>query len=146
MRTQAAHLEHLKTIPLFSYCTQKELRKLAARCTAVPAQAGRTLIRQGSVGDEFFVVVAGRGEVSRDGVVVDTVGPGDYFGELAMLDRAPRNATVTVTDEMDLLVFSRSDFEGALFAAPLMTRKLLAGMASRLRGLDQRNRGEQLLV
>lgn len=145
MRTKAAHLDHLKSIPLFSYCTRKELRELAARCTAVPAQAGRTLIRQGEVGDEFFVVVSGHGQVSRDGVIVDLVGPGDYFGELAMLDRAPRNATVTVTESMDLLVFSRSDFEGALFAAPLMTRKLLAGMACRLRGLDRRNH-EAVLV
>lgn len=146
MRTQAAHLDQLKAIPLFSYCSRKELQKVAAHCTEVRAERGRRLVRQGEAGDEFFVVVAGRGEVTREGVVVDTVGPGDFFGELAILDRAPRNATVTATEPMDLLVFSRSDFEAALFGAPLMTRKLLAGMASRLRGLDQRNRGLKMLV
>ncbi len=146
MRTRPADLDRLKAIPLFNYCTRKELRTLASHSVAVQVQPGQTLIRQGELGGEFFVVTAGRGQVTRDGVLVDTVGPGDFFGELAMLDRAPRNASVTVTHAMDLLVFSRSDFETALFEAPLMTRKLLIGMTRRLRSLDHRNRGEATLV
>jgi CRP-like cAMP-binding protein len=146
MLTPTAQLDHLKTIPLFSYCSRKELRTLGARSIGVRVPAGQTLIQQGDRGGEFFVVLAGQAQVSRDGAVVDTVGPGDFFGELAVLDHAPRNATVTATDPMEVLVFSRSDFETVLFDAPLMTRRLLTGLARRLRGLDQRNRGTELLA
>ncbi|HUR73726.1 MAG TPA: cyclic nucleotide-binding domain-containing protein [Sporichthya sp.] len=146
MLTQAAQLDHLKAIPLFSYCSRKELRSLGLHSITVRVPAGQLLLRQGDRGGEFFVVVAGTAEVTRDGAVVDVVGPGDFFGELAMLDRAPRNATVTATEAMELLVFSRSDFEAVLFDAPLMTRRLLTAMARRLRGLDRRNRGDGALA
>jgi CRP-like cAMP-binding protein len=68
---------------------------------------------------------------------VATLGPGDYFGELALLDRGLRNATVTALTPMEIIVLPQWDFEQALDEAPGMTRKLLTGMARRLRSLDE---------
>ena len=80
--------------------------------------------------------VSGEAEVSRGGRIVAELGPGDYFGELGLLDPALRDATVTARTPMELVVLAQWDFEQALEEAPGMTRRLLAGMAQRLRTLD----------
>jgi CRP-like cAMP-binding protein len=82
------------------------------------------------------VIVSGEAEVSRGGRIVAELKDGDYFGELGLLDPALRDATVTARSEMELIVLAQWDFEQALEEAPGMTRRLLAGMAQRLRTLD----------
>jgi CRP-like cAMP-binding protein len=127
------YLDLLAGVPLFASCSRAELKALDANATFRSVGVGRELVREGETGDELFILIEGTARVHRGGRVVDTLGPGDFFGELALLDPAPRNATVTATSELDLLAISRAQFDAVLVKAPAMTRSLLAGMARRLR-------------
>src|SRR5581483_8481862 len=113
-----AHLDHLQQVPLFRGCDRDELRKVARRTTGLPVAAGQTLVNEGERGLEFFVIVDGRARVTRHGQDVGELGPGDFFGELALLIDAPRNATVTAVTPMEAIVLSRKEFEAALADAP----------------------------
>jgi CRP-like cAMP-binding protein len=87
---------------------------------------------------EFFVIVTGRAKVSRKGRKVGEIGPGAFFGELALLIDSDRNATVTALTPMEAIVLSRREFDAALADAPRMTRKIMAGMAARLAEFDSK--------
>lgn len=129
-------LDQLAAVPLFTLCSKLELRTISARVTPATVPAGKVLVREGELGRNFFVVVCGEAEVSRNGVSVAKVGPGAYFGELALLDPAPRNATVTAITDMEILKLAEKDFNAVLLESPVVTRKILRGMAQRLRQLD----------
>lgn len=98
----------------------------------------RQLVEEGTIGREFFLIVEGEASVRRNGRRLATLGPGQYFGELALLDRRPRSATVISETEMRLLVLGQRQFNGMLDAVPALGRKLLAAMATRLREADSR--------
>ena len=136
MGRRDAYIDHLTRVPLFSACSRDELRRLARRTTDIPVAEGHVLVKEGDRGQEFFVIVDGRATVSRRGRKVGKLGPGDFFGELALLIRADRNATVTALTPMEAIVLSRGEFDAALAEAPRMTRKIMAGMAQRLAELD----------
>jgi CRP-like cAMP-binding protein len=138
MARHDAYIAHLTQVPLFGACSKEELRKLARRTTDIPIGDGQVLVREGDRGLEFFVVVSGRAKVTRRGRKVGELGPGDFFGELALLIDAGRNATVTALTPMEAIVLSRREFEAALADAPRMTRKIMAGMARRLAEYDSR--------
>ena len=131
------YLAHLSSVPLFSQCTKVELKSLAGRTADISVAPGQGLIKEGQGAYDFFVIVAGEAEVTRGGRLVARLFAGDYFGELGLLAPALRDATVTARTAMELVVLSQWDFEQALEEAPGMTRRLLAGMAHRLRQLDQ---------
>ena len=133
-----AYLDHLQQVPLFSACNRDELRKVARRATDIPVAAGHTLVNEGERGLEFFVIVDGRARVTRHGQDVGELGPGDFFGELALLTDAPRNATVTAVTPLEAIVLSRKEFEATLAEAPRMTRRIMSGMATRLAEFDSR--------
>jgi CRP-like cAMP-binding protein len=133
-----AYLEHLAGVPLFSACNKTELKSLARRTNDTKIDAGQVIIRERQGAYEFFIVVQGQAEVSRNGQPVTVLGPGDYFGELGLLDPALRDATVTALTPMEIIVLPQWDFEAALDEAPGMARTLLAGMARRLRAADER--------
>jgi cAMP-dependent protein kinase regulator len=135
--TQPDYLAHLSSVPLFSQCHKAELKNLARRTADINAEPGQILIQQGHGAYDFFVIVSGEAEVSRNGRLAARLVEGDYFGELGLLDPALRDATVTARTPMELIVLSQWDFEQALEEAPGMTRRLLAGMAQRLRQLDR---------
>jgi CRP-like cAMP-binding protein len=130
------YLAHLQSVPLFSQCHKAELKSLARRTADIAAEAGQVLIKEGQGAYDFFVIISGEAEVTRGGRVVAQLRQGDYFGELGLLDPALRDATVTAQTPMELIVLAQWDFEQALEEAPGMTRRLLAGMAQRLRSLD----------
>ena len=136
-RSQSDYLTHLASVPLFSQCHRAELKSLAQRTADINAGPGQVLVQEGHGAYDFFVVVSGEAEVSRGGRPAARLCDGDWFGELALLDPALRDATVTAVTPMELIVLARWDFEQALEEAPGMTRRLLAGMAHRLRRLDQ---------
>jgi CRP/FNR family transcriptional regulator, cyclic AMP receptor protein len=126
----------LKTIWLFSSCTASELRKIRSSLDEIEVPKGKVLVEEGRIGLEFFIVVTGRAVVTRNGKKVATLGPGDYFGELALLDRRPRSASVTSETDLDVLVLSQRQFNGLLQSVPTIGRKMLAAMANRLREAD----------
>ena len=132
-------LEHLAKVPLFSMCGKGELRQVAKRSTKLTLDEGKVFVEEGTVGREFFVILDGRAEVTRDGKPVAELGPGDFVGELSLLDPAPRDASVTALTPLTVMVLSAREFDAVLAEAPGMTRKLLAGMAYRLRNLDTAN-------
>jgi CRP-like cAMP-binding protein len=124
---------------LFAACSRKDLGLVARRAEDVRVDEGTKLVSEGSAGHEFFVIVDGSANVSRNGRKIATLGPGDYFGELALLDRAPRNATVTATAPMELVVLAQREFSGVLDEVPGLARKLLTGMARRVREADAKS-------
>jgi CRP-like cAMP-binding protein len=126
----------LKSIWLFSSCTGSELRKIRGSFDEVEVPAGKVLVEQGRIGMEFFLIVDGSAAVTRSGKKVATLGPGAHFGELALLDRRPRSASVTSETDMDVLVLSQRQFNTLLAAVPTIARKMLAALADRLREAD----------
>lgn len=126
----------LKSIWLFSSCTASELRKIRGSLDEVEVPAGKVLVEEGRVGLEFYLIVDGEATVTRNGKHVATLGPGSHFGELALLDRRPRSASVVSETAMDVLVLSQRQFNSLLQSVPTISRKLLAALATRLRDAD----------
>ena len=108
----------LQHVWLFSGCSKVEFRKIAKLHERVVVPSGTLLVEQGEAGLLFFVVLAGTASVARDGRSVSSLGPGDYFGELALLDDGPRSASVTSTTDMTLLVIRQRHFQRVLQASP----------------------------
>ncbi|MGH9016747.1 MAG: cyclic nucleotide-binding domain-containing protein, partial [Acidimicrobiales bacterium] len=92
--------DQLQAVPLFSACTDKELAQIARVCDELVVEPDATVVEEGTAGDGFYLIVTGDAAVSREGQRVATVGPGQYFGELSLLDDGPRNATVTAQTPM----------------------------------------------
>jgi voltage-gated potassium channel len=126
---------------LFSECSRSELRTIAKVAEPVSVKAGTTVCDEGDVGQTFYFIVNGKANVLRHGRKVAELSAGGYFGELALLDRLPRSATVKAATELDLLVISQKDFNKLLVASPGLTRKLLVATASRLRNADAKALG-----
>jgi CRP-like cAMP-binding protein len=126
----------LRSIWLFSGCTASELRKIRGSLDEVEVPKGKVLVEEGRVGLECFLIVSGTATVTRNGKKVATLGPGSHFGELALLDRRPRSATVVSDTDMDVLVLSQRQFNSVIESVPSISRKLLAAMAGRLREAD----------
>jgi CRP-like cAMP-binding protein len=129
----------LRGIWLFSTCDDDELARIAAVAEPREAEVGAALTTQGDEGTEFFVVVTGDASAAVDGAEVGTIGPGGFFGEMALIDGGERVATVTATTAMKLLVLNRHDFNEMLeFAMPQVAPKLLAVIGARMRAIDER--------
>ena len=126
----------LAEVPLLSACSKKDLQLLSKRTERVHVPPGKVLVREGAAGAEFFVIISGTAVVSRHGQAVATLGPGDYFGDLALLDRAPRNATVTAKTDAELAVLGQREFAAMIDEVPGFAHKLLSGLAHRLREFD----------
>lgn len=112
-------VERLKHTPLFGGCSSRQLRHIAARGSEHEYASGALLCRQGKPGDDFFVILEGRGEVTRDGKKIRTLGPGDHFGEVALLgppiSRAMRTATVTATAPLRCFILSKNEFRSVIY-------------------------------
>jgi CRP-like cAMP-binding protein len=135
-RTSAA--DQLANVPLFSALSKRDLQRVAKASDEVAIEAGRTLVEQGRTGHEFFLILEGEAVVRRNNRKVATLGPGQYFGELAILDRGPRSASVVAETDMRVLVLGQREFVGVLDSIPGMSSKLLTTMAQRLREADTR--------
>jgi len=129
----------LSTIWLFSECTAKERKTIARALDEVVVEPGRVLVEEGTLGKEFYLIVSGTASVRRKNRKVASLVAGQHFGELALLDRHPRNATVISETKMDLLVLGQREFNGLLETTPSLARKLMAAMASRLREQDRKS-------
>ena len=123
-------------VPLFRTFSTKELAAIGRVANEMDVEAGRVLCEQGDEGHEFFLIVDGEASVRRNGTMIATLGPGQYFGELALLTLRPRNATVTAITDMTLLVLGRREFRGVIDAIPSVAHMLLAGLAERLNEAD----------
>jgi CRP-like cAMP-binding protein len=136
MAKRDAKMARLSQVPMFSACSKKDLETLARLADELTVAEGKPIIREGETGREFYVVMDGKATVTRGSREVGTLGPGDYFGELALLDGQKRDATVTTTAPTEVLVIGVREFVTLLEDVPQLTRKLLGGMARRLHELD----------
>jgi CRP/FNR family cyclic AMP-dependent transcriptional regulator len=128
--------EALASVPLFRRCSPDELRRVGGLATELDLATGTVVCRQGTPGHEACIVVEGEAEVAIDEEVVATIGPGGFFGELALLDGGPRVATVTATKPLHLLVLNRQEFRAMVEQAPTVAWNLLEGIGSRLRQVE----------
>jgi CRP-like cAMP-binding protein len=128
--------DYLRDVPVFSACTPKELAQIAQLVERVEVKAGDILVREGTRTSEFFLVMEGVAEVVRRGEVVARLGVGTHFGELAVLDPAPRNATVRIAEPGHVLVLGQREFYTLLRDVPGLVKQLLTGLAQRVHALD----------
>jgi CRP-like cAMP-binding protein len=126
-------VEMLHSVPLLTACNKKELRLIANLGTRVTVTDGTVLTEQGEPGREFFLLVSGGARCFVNGKLASTFAAGDFFGEMALLDRGPRHATVVVQGEAELLVLDGAEFSRLLDVSPSITRKLLSALAERER-------------
>jgi len=129
-------LRMLQSIPLFSPLPPTTLERLATHLSSVTAVADTELVREGDAGDLFYVVAAGYVEVSKAGGRVTDLGPGDYFGEIALLRDVPRSATCTATTNVELYTIDRERFVSAVTGNSTSAREIESVIHRRLGGLE----------
>ncbi len=125
-------IELLKRIPLFSGCSKSELAAIAMIADEIDVPAGKTLIREGDTGREFFVLVEGTVEVRQKGRKLPTKGDVGFFGEISLLSNSPTTASVTTTSAVSALVITPQSFRGLLKRSPGIQLKVLSALAERL--------------
>ena len=127
-----AKVELVRTLPLFEHCSRKELARIVRIATERTVPAGTTLMSEGEPGDSFFVVVAGEIEVRRKRRRVGRLGTGSFVGEIALLSRRPRAATVTAETALRLLEIGGADFVALLDDRPELWLKVARTLADRV--------------
>ena len=128
----------LGRVPIFSSCTAEEIAAIAGVAQESFFQPAQIIVTQGTPGQAFYMITAGRVEILRDGVSLGAFGPGDFFGEMALLDSAPRSATIRALDHVSCLMLSSWDFKALLERHPSIAIKLLEVLSRRLRVADER--------
>jgi len=126
-------IDALKGVGLFSACSDRELKFVAAVTDRVEVPAGGVLMEEGSSGHDLWIIAEGTAAVSRKHRVVRTAGPGEALGELALLDGEPRSATVTAETPMTAYVVNGRSFRSMVKEAPSVALKIMQAMATRLR-------------
>lgn len=132
------YLDLLAGVSLFERFSKKDLRQVAQSVDQIDVEAGRVLMREGDTSHEAFVLVTGEVEVTSGGQTVATLGPGSPFGEMGLLDKAPRNATVTASSDSTLLVLGQRQFAGLLSDSQGFAHTILETLAARLRDANPR--------
>ena len=132
-RSRDPKVERLSQLQLFSNCTKRDLQQIARLTTEVDVPAGKVLMRQGDRGRECLVIEEGRAKATIRGKGTSFMGPGECFGELALLHAAPRAATVTAETDMRLVVLDSREFSTLLPDVPSVAKNVLAAVAERLR-------------
>lgn len=127
---------HLAQVPLFSACSKKELGLIARRGDQLSLPDGHTLTTQDESSREAFVILDGNAVVRRNGRKVAELGPGSMIGQLGLLDRGPRTATVIADGPVEVLVLAPREFSSLLDEVPAINRKLLRSLAGMIRELD----------
>jgi CRP/FNR family transcriptional regulator, cyclic AMP receptor protein len=127
-----AAVAELAGVPLFASLGSAQLQELAGWFHVQNAGEGRRLVGEGAPGYTFFVIVEGTAQVTADGVALVTLGPGDFFGEIAILGDGQRTATVTSTSPVRMLVLFGTEFRQLEAAHPAIAAELTAAMQSRL--------------
>ena len=132
--------ELLSAARLFDGVDAVGMDRIAAVAVQVDFPGDHVVARQGEIGTGFIIVVDGGAHVVRDGETIATLGPGDFFGELSVLDWKPRNAQVVTVGPTSCLALASWDFEAVLLAEPKVTLAILRGLATRLRELTEATR------
>jgi CRP-like cAMP-binding protein len=130
-------LQQLRRVPLFSGFSEDELRRVADLSRMVEVPAGTMVTQMGEPGDSFFVIIDGSVAVRTPVGVGDQLEPGDFFGEMSLVDGEPRSATITATTDLRLLIVDRSHFWRLLDETPDLIRRILMLLSRRVRRLER---------
>jgi CRP-like cAMP-binding protein len=141
MASKKTPLQYLAQVPLFSSCSTRDLGKIAKAADRINMVAGTTIITQGTAGKQAFVLLSGSATVKRNGKKIATVQAGAIVGELSLLDRGSRTATVVCDTDCELLVIDARHLFAVIDEVPAMAHKLLATLATRIRDLDRAHYG-----
>jgi len=134
---QDEKIGHLEDVPLLEGCTRAQLRDIARISRGIEVPAGAMLTRAGEPGGEFFFIIDGRARVHVSARKRRRLSPGDFFGEMSLLDGGPRSATVIAETPMRLLVITRENFTTLLDDVPDLTRTILVTLTKRLRQAER---------
>ena len=134
-----AKVDLLKSVPLFAGCTKSELKQLASSTDEVDLREGYVLVREGRPGREFFVLIDGDVRVTVEDKKIADLAGGDWFGEIALLTKVPRTATVTATSDVRALVLTDRSFRRVVETMPSIALKVLASVGDRLAADAQQN-------
>lgn len=133
-----AHEEFLARVPIFSHCTPEEVSAIAGVSQDSHFRPGQIIVTQGTPGQAFYLILSGRVEILRDSVSLGSFSRGDFFGEMSLLDQAPRSATIRAIEETSCLMLSSWDFKALIERHPSIAIKLLEVLSRRLRVADER--------
>jgi CRP-like cAMP-binding protein len=131
-----AKLDLLRRVPLFSDLDKKALLAVGQLADEIDVAAGRDLVKEGEHAREFFVIVEGSVRIEREGSTVATLGPGDFFGEIALVDGGTRTATATTEAPSKLLLVGHREFHSLMEMNPSVQSCVLMALARRVRNLD----------
>ena len=126
----------LKDVPIFGDLSKRELATVAQSTDVVDVDAGKELAREGDFGREFFVIIDGTAEVLRGETPIAELGPGEFFGEMALIDEDRRTATVKALSSMRVLVMSRQNFRDIDRAMPQVNTKVVEAINARRAALE----------
>jgi CRP/FNR family cyclic AMP-dependent transcriptional regulator len=126
-------IDRLTMVPLFAGVSKRDLEFIASRVDEVSLKPGQTLIREGQPTESFFILESGHVQVTRGGKPAARLGPGEFFGEIGMLDGGPATATVVTDDACEAMVLSHSQFRDAIKGNDNLALQVIAAMAKRLR-------------
>jgi CRP-like cAMP-binding protein len=121
----------ISKVPLFASCSKGERQEIAAIADEIDIAEGKELTTEGSPGREFFVIIDGTASVAQDGEQINDLGPGDFFGEVALVKDTPRTATVTATSPVRALVVTRQNFKRLIERQPEIERTVLKALVDR---------------
>jgi CRP-like cAMP-binding protein len=127
----------LARCPFFAGLSRADLLELAKVSEDMEVEEGKVLTREGQSGSEFFVIVDGDVSVTKNGQEIRTLGPGDFFGEIALLEDTPRTATVVAKTPLRFFVLTRRSFRSLLAHQPELERKVLAALEERVRATSE---------
>ena len=125
-------LQALKNVPLFGGMSKRDLTEVARIADELDFSAGKELIRENEPGRQFFILLEGEAVVRRRGRKVNTLGPGDFFGEIALLSERPTTATVVTTEPALVLIITRASFDRLIRTSPQVQLKVLKALAERV--------------
>jgi CRP-like cAMP-binding protein len=132
MAKRDLYLERLARLPMFRAYSHTDLALIAAQAEDLWFAPGTTLVREGEPGSEAFFIIGGSASVTIGDREIAVLGPGDHFGELALLDVAARQATVTALEPLEALVLGRREFATSIHSLPILAHRVLTGLARRL--------------
>ena len=127
----------LGSVPIFAGLSKRQLRQVAAVSELADYMAGHSIVREGEIGDSFFIVLRGQAKVTVKGRTIHRAMPGDHFGEISLLAGGPRTATVTSETPMTLLSISRKSFLRAIEKDPQISFAMMGTMARMIRRVDR---------
>jgi CRP/FNR family cyclic AMP-dependent transcriptional regulator len=132
MLRKNAKVELIKRVPLFEECSRKDLTEIASIADEIDLREGKELTKEGRAGREFFVLIEGNAEVKKGSRRINRLGAGDFFGEIALVTRRPRTATVVATSPVRALVITDRSFRSLLEHQPEIQSKVMSALAARL--------------